>query len=73
MSATVGSIDIKKIHQSSVLNFGDAKLIQPKRSEKSYTGSGFGNTGNNIATQTYYSETRTFDNDQVDDNGNIND
>ncbi|MDN4522904.1 spore germination protein [Fictibacillus fluitans] len=72
MSATVGSINIKIIQQSAVLNFGDARVIQPKRSEKSYTGSGFGNTGNNIATETYYSETRTFDNDLVDENGNNN-
>ncbi|MCQ6265937.1 spore germination protein [Fictibacillus sp. WQ 8-8] len=70
MPATVGAVNINTVRESGVFTIGNSLVINPKRNEKFYAGSGFGNTGSTVSTHTDFSFTHTYDSDS-EDNSNI--
>ncbi|MEI5906487.1 spore germination protein [Bacillus spongiae] len=65
MPAIVGPVQILNVGGGSV-QFGDAVVISPKTSSKSFAGSGAFNTGPFIVTFNGFSITSTLDADGVD-------
>ncbi|MFM9281232.1 spore germination protein [Paenibacillus jiagnxiensis] len=66
MPAIVGNIKIISVGSSGVVQFGDALVISPQSSSKTFAGSGSFNTGDLPVTNNGLSATQTFDPDVVD-------
>ncbi|AKO91276.1 MULTISPECIES: spore germination protein [Priestia] len=66
MPALVGPVQIVSIGGGGVVTFGDTFYVSPKDTSKVAYGSGSGNTGNLINTNTGGSATNTFDPDIAD-------
>jgi spore germination protein PF len=67
-SYIAGPIKITSVSGDSTVNFGDALQIAPKSSTKSLSGSGGGNSGDFLQTNTLVSFTNTIDPDLADTN-----
>lgn len=67
MPAIVGNIKIVSVGASSIVHLGDAILLSPKSSSKTFAGAGSFNTGDFPNTNNGLSLTNTLDNDVVDD------
>jgi hypothetical protein len=67
MPSIVGNIKILSVGTSAVVQFGDAFILAPKSSSKTFAGSGSFNTGDFPVTNNGLSLTNTLDNDVVDD------
>ncbi len=65
MPALVGPIQVGSITGGSI-QFGDTLIYSPKSSEKSATGSGAGNTGLFVMTNSGFSVTNVLDTNLVD-------
>ncbi|HUC92753.1 MAG TPA: spore germination protein [Paenibacillus sp.] len=67
MPSIVGSIKIVSVGSSSIVQLGDAVILAPKSSAKTFAGAGSFNTGDFPNTNNGLSLTNTLDNDVVDD------
>jgi spore germination protein PF len=65
MPAIVGPVQIINVG-GGVIQFGDTFFISPKSASKSMSGSGAGNTGGFIITNTALSGTNTLDTNVTD-------
>ncbi len=70
MPAIVGNIKIVSIGSGGIVQFGDALILSPKSSSKTFAGSGSFNTGDLPVTNNGVNSTQTFDPDVVDDSVN---
>lgn len=67
MPSIVGNIKILSVASSAIVQFGDAVILSPKSSSKTFAGAGSFNTGDFPNTNNGLSLTNTLDNDVVDD------
>ncbi|KAF0996118.1 spore germination protein [Geobacillus thermoleovorans] len=67
-----GPIKITHVSGDGTVNFGDVLQITPKSTLKSNTGSGGGNNGDFLQTNTFVSFTNASDPDLVDSNNTAN-
>ena len=67
MPSIVGNIKINSIVTSGTLNVGDTFYLSPKKSSKTFTGSGSSNTGDFQQFNNGINATTTMDNDLIDD------
>ncbi|WP_318505147.1 spore germination protein [Bacillus sp. T3] len=65
MPAFVGPVQIVNV-SGGVVQFGDTMFISPKNNSKSFSGSGAGNTGGFIITNSGLSGTNVLDSNLVD-------
>lgn len=65
MPAFVGPVQIVNV-SGGVVQFGDTVFISPKNNSKSFSGSGGGNTGGFIITNSGLSGTNVLDSNLVD-------
>lgn len=65
MPAFVGPVQIVNV-SGGVVQFGDTVFISPKNNSKSFSGSGAGNTGGFIITNSGLSGTNVLDSNLVD-------
>jgi spore germination protein PF len=67
-----GPIKITNVSGDGTVNFGDALQIAPKSTSKSHLGSGGGNNGDFMQTNSFISFTNTSDPDVADGNNVAN-
>lgn len=65
-SIILAPIKITSVSGDSAVTFGDVYQITPKSTNKSYSGSGAGNTGDHLQTNNLFSLTNTIDPDVAD-------
>lgn len=65
MPSFVGPVQIQNV-SGGVVQFGDTAVISPKSNSKSFSGSGAGNTGGFIITNSGISGTNVLDSNLVD-------
>ncbi len=67
-SIVLAPIKITNVSEDGVVIFGDTLQISPKSTSKAFAGSGGGNTGDFLQSNTLLSFTNTFDPDVLDTN-----
>jgi hypothetical protein len=67
MPAIVGNVKIISIGSGGLVQFGDALILSPQSTSKTFAGSGSFNTGDLPVTNNGVSSTQTYDADVVDD------
>jgi hypothetical protein len=67
LPAIVGNIKIISIGSGGIVQFGDALVLSPRSTSKTFAGSGSFNTGDLPVTNNGLSSTQTYDGDVVDD------
>ncbi|EXX85778.1 spore gernimation protein GerPF [Paenibacillus darwinianus] len=67
MPAIVGNIKILSVASSSIVQLGDAIVLSPRSTSKTFAGAGSFNTGDLPMTNNGVSLTNTMDNDVIDD------
>lgn len=67
MPAIVGNIKILSVGSGGLVHFGDALILSPQSTSKTFAGSGSFNTGDLPVTNNGLNSTQTFDSDGVDD------
>jgi spore germination protein PA len=68
MPAIVGNVKILSVGPSSIVHFGDALILAPTSSTKTFAGSGSFNTGDFAHTANGISSTNVNDSDLADSN-----
>jgi len=66
MTSAVGAVNIASVQTSAVVQLGDAVLLSPSCSSKSYAGAGSFLTGGVLSSNSLASATATNDPDAVD-------
>jgi hypothetical protein len=59
MPSIVGSINIVSVDHSAIVNFGDAFVLSPKSTSKTFAGSGSFNTAETIKSDNRFNATNT--------------
>ncbi len=67
MPAIVGNVKILSIGSGGLVQFGDALILSPQSTSKTFAGSGSFNTGDLPMTNNGLNSTNTYDADVVDD------
>lgn len=67
MPAIVGNIKIVSIGSGGIAQFGDALVVSPRSTSKTFAGSGSFNTGDLPVTNNGINNTQTNDPDVIDD------
>ncbi|SFA79438.1 MULTISPECIES: spore germination protein [unclassified Bacillus (in: firmicutes)] len=66
MPAIVGVVQVISIGSSAVFHIGDVYKIMPISNAKTFSGAGSFNTGDALHVRNDYSQTNTYDQDQID-------
>lgn len=66
MPAIVGAVNVNSIGSSAVFNIGDIYSVSPYSVAKTFAGAGSFNTGDNLTLYNQYSQTNTYDKDNLD-------
>lgn len=67
MPSLVGPINVNSLYSSAVASFGDALILSPKQTGKSYAGSGASSTGDIQTYTNWVNLTNVLDPDGVDE------
>jgi len=68
MPAVVGAIKVNSISTSGIFHVGDAFVLNPRSTTKTFAGAGSFNTGDGLTVRSDYSVTTTKDSDLLDQN-----
>lgn len=66
MPAVVGAIKVNSISTGGIFHVGDAFILNPRSTSKTFAGAGSFNTGDHLVVQSEYSVTKTNDSDLQD-------